>query len=114
MGAVGDTAPLVRGCAVRRGAGRRAVSAVHVVVGALYCGVTYLLGAKKASFGRVRPLPCHEIHQWCGTVGSRLCLPCLSVLVTWLCSRLLVLANSEPQSMLMRATLPCRLPVVCD
>lgn len=63
MGAVGGCVPLVRGCAVRRGAGRRAVSAVHVVVGALYCGVTYLLGAKKASFGRVRPLPCHEIHQ---------------------------------------------------
>jgi len=29
------------------------VSAVHVVVGALYCGITYLLGAKKASFGRM-------------------------------------------------------------
>ena len=31
------------------------VSAIHVVVGALYCGVTYLLGFKEASFGRVRP-----------------------------------------------------------
>lgn len=28
------------------------VSTVHVVVGALYCGITYLLGAKKASFER--------------------------------------------------------------
>lgn len=30
------------------------VSAVHVVVGLAYCTLTYLLGAKKASFGRVR------------------------------------------------------------
>lgn len=30
------------------------VSAVHVVVGAAYCGITYLLGFKEASFGRVR------------------------------------------------------------
>lgn len=30
------------------------VSTVHVVVGALYCIVAYLLGAKKASFERVR------------------------------------------------------------
>lgn len=29
------------------------VSALHVVVGALYCGATYLLGFKDASFGRV-------------------------------------------------------------
>ena len=29
------------------------VSAVHVVVGLLYCTVSYLLGFKKASFGRV-------------------------------------------------------------
>ena len=29
------------------------VSAVHVVVGLLYCSVAYLVGAKKASFGRV-------------------------------------------------------------
>ena len=31
------------------------VSAVHVVVGLAYCVLTYLLGAKKASFGRARP-----------------------------------------------------------
>ena len=31
------------------------VSAIHVVVGALYCGITYLFGFKEASFGRVRP-----------------------------------------------------------
>ncbi len=30
------------------------VSAIHVVVGTLYCGVAYLLGFKEASFGRVR------------------------------------------------------------
>ncbi len=30
------------------------VSTVHVVVGSLYCIATYLLGAKKASFERVR------------------------------------------------------------
>lgn len=30
------------------------VSAVHVVIGLLYCSVAYLVGAKKASFGRVR------------------------------------------------------------
>lgn len=30
------------------------VSTIHVVVGSLYCIVTYLLGAKKASFERVR------------------------------------------------------------
>lgn len=29
------------------------VSAVHVVVGLLYCTASYLLGFKKASFGRV-------------------------------------------------------------
>ena len=29
------------------------VSAIHVVVGLLYCSATYLVGAKKASFGRV-------------------------------------------------------------
>ena len=29
------------------------VSAIHVLVGTLYCGVTYLLGFKEASFGRV-------------------------------------------------------------
>eukprot|EP00210_Caulerpa_lentillifera_P003780 g3611.t1 len=28
------------------------VSTVHVLVGAIYCGIAYLLGAKKASFGR--------------------------------------------------------------
>lgn len=33
------------------------VSAIHVVVGLLYCSVAYLVGAKKASFGRVRPIP---------------------------------------------------------
>ena len=33
------------------------VSAIHVVVGLAYCSLTYLLGAKKASFGRVRGLP---------------------------------------------------------
>ena len=32
------------------------VSAIHVVVGLLYCSVAYLVGAKKASFGRVSPL----------------------------------------------------------
>lgn len=31
------------------------VSAVHVVVGLVYCLAAYLIGAKKASFGRVRP-----------------------------------------------------------
>lgn len=31
------------------------VSAVHVVVGLAYCSLTYLIGAKKASFGRVCP-----------------------------------------------------------
>lgn len=30
------------------------VSTVHVVVGAVYCIVAYILGAKKASFERVR------------------------------------------------------------
>jgi hypothetical protein len=30
------------------------VSAVHVVVGLAYCTLTYLFGAKKASFGRAR------------------------------------------------------------
>jgi Tpt phosphate/phosphoenolpyruvate translocator len=29
------------------------VSAIHVVVGAAYCGITYLLGFKEASFGRL-------------------------------------------------------------
>ncbi|KAK9813816.1 hypothetical protein WJX73_010843 [Symbiochloris irregularis] len=29
------------------------VSAVHVVVGTIYCAIAYLVGAKKASFGRV-------------------------------------------------------------
>lgn len=33
------------------------VSALHVVVGALYCGATYLLGFKDASFGRVNTAP---------------------------------------------------------
>ena len=32
------------------------VSAVHVVVGLLYCTVSYFLGFRKASFGRVCPL----------------------------------------------------------
>ncbi len=32
------------------------VSAIHVVVGLLYCSVAYLVGAKKASFGRVSHL----------------------------------------------------------
>jgi Triose-phosphate Transporter family len=32
------------------------VSAVHVCVGLAYCTVAYILGAKKASFGRVRTL----------------------------------------------------------
>ena len=31
------------------------VSTIHVVVGALYCGIAYLLGAKKASYERVSP-----------------------------------------------------------
>lgn len=31
------------------------VSTVHVTVGAIYCGIVYLLGAKKASFEKVRP-----------------------------------------------------------
>ena len=34
------------------------VSAVHVVVGLAYCSLTYLIGAKKASFGRVFPSSC--------------------------------------------------------
>lgn len=29
------------------------VSSVHVVVGAIYCALTYLVGAKKASYERV-------------------------------------------------------------
>lgn len=29
------------------------VSTIHVVVGALYCGIVYILGAKKASYERV-------------------------------------------------------------
>lgn len=33
------------------------VSAVHVVVGLLYCTASYLLGFKKASFGRVSSAP---------------------------------------------------------
>jgi len=33
------------------------VSAVHVVVGLAYCTLTYLFGAKKASFGRARAPP---------------------------------------------------------
>ena len=32
------------------------VSAVHVVVGLIYCTISYFLGFKKASFGRVSPL----------------------------------------------------------
>lgn len=32
------------------------VSAIHVVVGLAYCSLTYLVGAKKASFGRVHLL----------------------------------------------------------
>ena len=35
------------------------VSAVHVVVGLAYCVVAYAVGAKKASFGRVRPSTLH-------------------------------------------------------
>jgi len=45
------------------------VSTVHVVVGAAYCIVAYILGAKKASFERVRterweqtPLSYHNLH----------------------------------------------------
>lgn len=32
------------------------VSAVHVVVGLIYCTISYFLGFKKASFGRVSSL----------------------------------------------------------
>ena len=38
------------------------VSAVHVVVGLLYCTVSYILGFRKASFGRVRA-PCLSCVQ---------------------------------------------------
>lgn len=39
------------------------VSAIHVVVGAAYCGITYLLGFKEASFGRVsRRCRSHPIY----------------------------------------------------
>ena len=34
------------------------VSTVHVVIGATYCAVLYLLGAKKASFERVGAAGC--------------------------------------------------------
>ena len=46
------------------------VSAIHVVVGTLYCGVAYLLGFKEASFGRVR-LGCvtRRAGGWLLTVG---------------------------------------------
>jgi Tpt phosphate/phosphoenolpyruvate translocator len=37
------------------------VSAIHVVVGAAYCGITYLLGFKEASFGR--PISKQEFKQ---------------------------------------------------
>ena len=35
------------------------VSAIHVVVGLVYCTVAYLVGAKKASFQRVSNLDRH-------------------------------------------------------
>lgn len=40
------------------------VSAVHVVVGLAYCVLTYLLGAKKASFGRARPVALPLGRSW--------------------------------------------------
>ena len=49
------------------------VSAIHVVVGTLYCGVAYLLGFKEASFGRVRQ------SIWVATTGER--LACASLLL---------------------------------
>jgi hypothetical protein len=39
------------------------VSTVHVVVGALYCILAYLLGAKKASFERVRGVLSHACFR---------------------------------------------------
>ena len=39
------------------------VSAIHVVVGLLYCSVAYLVGAKKASFGRVTPFHACALHM---------------------------------------------------
>lgn len=41
------------------------VSTIHVLVGAVYCGIAYLLGAKKASFGRVRKMWSNK-SEMCG------------------------------------------------
>eukprot|EP00210_Caulerpa_lentillifera_P000091 g87.t1 len=41
------------------------VSTIHVLVGAIYCGVAYLLGAKKASFGR--PINKEELGKISGS-----------------------------------------------
>lgn len=61
------------------------VSAIHVVVGLAYCSLTYLLGAKKASFGRVGLLSClpacmHDtpfgLALPCQDTAIRQCLHC--------------------------------------
>lgn len=57
------------------------VSAIHVVVGLAYCSLTYLLGAKKASFGRVRAvwsgIPCMHVYlialAACAAFGTMIC-----------------------------------------
>ncbi len=46
------------------------VSAIHVVVGAAYCGITYLLGFKEASFGRVRHCQGLPARIICSKQGS--------------------------------------------
>lgn len=46
------------------------VSTVHVVVGALYCIVAYVLGAKKASFERVRATVYRALNRLAGAVLS--------------------------------------------
>lgn len=53
------------------------VSAIHVVVGLLYCSVAYLVGAKKASFGRVWPAPSlsHLASSGRGYIMCQFCVP---------------------------------------
>lgn len=51
------------------------VSAIHVCVGALYCGATYLLGFKEASFGRVSNQPRFSHIRSCASViATALCI----------------------------------------
>lgn len=51
------------------------VSAVHVVVGLIYCTASYLLGFKKASFGRVSKTlanadPAFDEHTACTSAAG--------------------------------------------